>query len=129
MGFLEMGDFRKLFLEMGDFRSGRRSASWKVGFHEKWDFKNKDYIEYRKSLLADHSDHKNSDKSTGNPEETHDINVPPPQRGRGKANAKHLLVAPKLFKEMLMVCQTEKGKQVRIIIVCGSRNKNSEKEI
>jgi hypothetical protein len=80
-----------------------------------WDFNNKDYIERRKSLLADHSDHKNSDKSTENPEETHDINVlyPPPQRGRGKANAKHLLVAPKLFKEMLMVCQTEKGKQVR----------------
>ena len=34
-----------------------------------------------------HYSDKNSDKSTENPEETHD--VPPPQRGRGKANAKH----------------------------------------
>jgi hypothetical protein len=75
-----------------------------------WDYNNKEYIEYRKSLFANHSD-----KSTENPEETYDINAlyPPPQRGRGKANTKHLLVAPKLFKEMLMVCQTEKGKQVR----------------
>jgi len=84
-----------------------------------WDFNNKDYIEYRKSLLVDHSTNKNSDKSTNksteNPEETHDINAlyPPTQRGRGKANAKHLLVAPKLFKEMLMLCQTSRGKRIR----------------
>lgn len=83
-----------------------------------WDFKNKDYIEYRKNLLANHSD-KSTDKSTENPEETHDINAlyPPPQRGRGKANAKHLLVAPKLFKEMRMLCQTSRGKRIRIYYV------------
>ena len=48
MGFLEMGDFRKLFLEMGDFRSGGfvRHEKWaflKWGIlgvrHEKWDFR------------------------------------------------------------------------------------------
>jgi hypothetical protein len=64
---------------------------------------------------VDHSTNKNSDKSTENPEETHDINAlyPPPQRGRGKANAKHLLIVPKLFKEMLMLCQTSRGKRIR----------------
>jgi hypothetical protein len=32
---------------------------------------------------------------------------------RGTNTTKHLLVHPKLFKEMLMMCQTKKGKQVR----------------
>lgn len=56
-----------------------------------------------------------SDNSTGNSEETHDINAlyPPPQRGRGKVNTKHLLIVPKLFKEMLMLCQTSRGKRIR----------------
>lgn len=79
-----------------------------------WDFKNKDYIENRKSLLANQQTNQQT-----NPEETHDINVLylPPKRGRGKANAKHLLVAHKLFKEMLMLCQTSRGKRIRIYYV------------
>jgi hypothetical protein len=58
-----------------------------------WDFKNKDYIEYRKSLLANHSDN-----STGNSEGTHDINAlyPPPQRGRDKA--KKLVNCPQIVQ-------------------------------
>ena len=65
--------------------------------------------------MYDQPYHKKTDKSTGNSEETHDINAlyPHPQRGRGKANAKHLLIVPKLFKEMLMLCQTSRGKRIR----------------
>jgi hypothetical protein len=38
---------------------------------------------------------------------------PPVLTTRGKATTKHILISPKLFKEMLMLCNTEKGKQVR----------------
>lgn len=72
-----------------------------------WDFKNKDYIEYRKSLLGQ-ANHKKIDESVDL-----ELLYPPAPTGQGKSNTKHLLVSPKLFKEMLMVCQTEKGKQVR----------------
>ena len=32
---------------------------------------------------------------------------------RGKSTTKHLIITPRLFKELLMLCNTEKGKQVR----------------
>ena len=73
-----------------------------------WIYSNKKYIEYRKSLLSVCTLNKNSNKIA-------DIDnmYPPTKTGRGKANAKHTLVMPKLFKEMLMICQTDNGKKVR----------------
>jgi hypothetical protein len=38
---------------------------------------------------------------------------PPVPTGRGTNTTKHILVHPKLFKAMLMMCQTKKGKRVR----------------
>ena len=37
----------------------------------------------------------------------------PLKTGKNMSKVKHILVSPKLFKEMLMLCNTEKGKQVR----------------
>jgi hypothetical protein len=37
----------------------------------------------------------------------------PLETGKNSSKRMHLLVTPKLFKEMLMLCNTEKGKQVR----------------
>ena len=34
-------------------------------------------------------------------------------KGHGKAKTNHLIIMPEMFKEMLMLCNTEKGKQVR----------------
>jgi hypothetical protein len=73
-----------------------------------WAYSNKKYIEYRESLLSGHPVNKLLDKPI-------DIDTvyPPTQTGRGKSNARHTLIMPKLFKEMLMLCQTNKGKQIR----------------
>jgi len=38
---------------------------------------------------------------------------PPAPTGKSAARIKHLLVSPKLFKSMLMLCQTERGKRIR----------------
>jgi phage anti-repressor protein len=58
-------------------------------------YKNKEYIEFcektQKSLSL----------------------YPPAPTGRGISTTKHLLVMPKLFKAMLMLCQTERGKRIR----------------
>jgi hypothetical protein len=77
-----------------------------------WQYKNNDYKEFllgesdsnedTESLLAEYSTNKNKA----------DI-YPPAPTGRGKTNIKHLLIMPQMFKEMLMMCQTDKGKQVR----------------
>ena len=71
-----------------------------------FEYDNKQYIEFRKekeeSLLSEFSDNNNLDKL-----------YPPALKTIGKTNTKHILVSPKLFKEMLMLCNTEKGKQVR----------------
>jgi hypothetical protein len=69
-------------------------------------YDNKKYIEFR-----------NEKKETLSQEFSCDNNLdklyPPALTTRGKTNTKHILVSPKLFKEMLMLCNTEKGKQVR----------------
>ena len=71
-----------------------------------FEYDNKQYIEFRKEkeeiLWSEFSDHNNLDKL-----------YPPALTTRGKTNTKHILISPKLFKEMLMLCNTEKGKQVR----------------
>jgi phage anti-repressor protein len=58
-------------------------------------YKNKEYIEFcektEKSLVLS----------------------PPAPTGRGTSTTKHLLVMPKLFKAMLMLCQTERGNRIR----------------
>jgi hypothetical protein len=71
-------------------------------------YDNKDYNKYLENLESEYSDSKN-------PEKIVDINTiyPPVPTGRGTSTTKHTLIMPKLFKEMLMMCQTEKGKQVR----------------
>jgi phage anti-repressor protein len=61
-----------------------------------FNYNNKKYIEYRENLESDHI-----------------FLYPPVSTGRGKSTTKHLLVMPKIFKEMLMVCQTERGKRIR----------------
>ena len=71
-----------------------------------FEYDNKQYIEFRKEkegmLLTLERGDNNLDKL-----------YPPALKTRGKTNTKHILVSPKLFKEMLMLCNTEKGKQVR----------------
>ena len=42
-----------------------------------------------------------------------DTLYPKPKKGRGVTNTIHLLIMPRLFKEILMLCNTDKGKQVR----------------
>jgi hypothetical protein len=71
-------------------------------------YDNKDYTKYLENLMDVHP-------SPKNPEKIIDINTiyPPVPTGRGTSTTKHTLIMPKLFKEMLMLCQTEKGKQVR----------------
>jgi hypothetical protein len=75
-------------------------------------YKNKEYIEFcennQKSL-------KDFDLSFKNNEEKTEISslYPPASTGKSASRIKHLLVMPKLFKEMLMLAQTDKGKQVR----------------
>ena len=75
-------------------------------------YKNSEYIEFcekNKESLKDES------KSFKNNDEKLDISsiYPLAPTGKSAARIKHLLVMPKLFKEMLMLCQTDKGKQVR----------------
>jgi phage anti-repressor protein len=62
-----------------------------------YSYKNNKYIEFRET-------HKNLEKS---------YLYPPAPIGRGTSTTKHLLVMPKLFKAMLMLCQTERGKRIR----------------
>ena len=38
---------------------------------------------------------------------------PEVDKSHGKNNTKHLIIMPDMFKEMLMLCGTEKGKLVR----------------
>ena len=38
---------------------------------------------------------------------------PPIDKSNGKAKTKHLIIMPEMFKEMLMLCNTDKGKQIR----------------
>jgi hypothetical protein len=75
-------------------------------------YKNNEYIEFcektQKSLESDQTDSKNNDELLDNL-----LLYPLAPTGRGTSTTKHLLIMPKLFKEMLMLCQTDKGKQVR----------------
>jgi hypothetical protein len=73
-----------------------------------FNYNNKKYIEYRENLEVERSTSKNPDQI-----EAKAPLYPAAPTGRGTSTTKHLLVMPKLFKEMLMLCQTEKGKQVR----------------
>ena len=70
-----------------------------------FEYDNKQYIEFRKekeeSLTSELSDVKKIDE------------LYPLKTGKNMSKVKHILVAPKLFKEMLMLCNTEKGKRVR----------------
>ena len=38
---------------------------------------------------------------------------PPIDKSNGKAKTKHLIIMPEMFKEMSMLCNTDKGKQIR----------------
>jgi hypothetical protein len=71
-------------------------------------YDNKGYTKYLENLKSDQSDFKNID-------EKFDIASICPEASVGKSASriKHTLIMPKLFKEMLMLYQTEKGKQVR----------------
>jgi hypothetical protein len=77
-----------------------------------YSYKNKEYIEFceniDENLEIDQSISKNTDEKI----EKSSI-YPPAPTGRGTSTTKHLLVMPKIFKEMLMLAQTDKGKQVR----------------
>jgi hypothetical protein len=78
-------------------------------------YKNKEYMEFyeknKKSLEGQSSPSKISENLNNNPEIS--SIYPHAPTGKGTSTTKHLLVSPKLFKEMLMLCQTDKGKQVR----------------
>jgi hypothetical protein len=69
-----------------------------------FEYDNKQYIEFRKEkeeiLWSENSDHNDLDK------------LYPLKTGKSK-KTKHILITPKLFKRLLMLCNTEKGKQVR----------------
>ena len=70
-----------------------------------FEYDNKQYIEFRKekeeSLITPERGIKKIDE------------LYPLKTGKKMSKVKHILVSPKLFKEMLMLCNTEKGKQVR----------------
>jgi hypothetical protein len=61
-----------------------------------WTYSDKKYIEYRESLDDDFKK-----------------NYPSPQIGRGKSNTRHTLIMPKLFKLMLLMTQSIKGKRIK----------------
>ena len=70
-----------------------------------FEYDNKKYIEFRKEkseiLKGELSPFKKIDE------------LYPLKTGKNMSQVKHILISPKLFKEMLMLCNTEKGKQVR----------------
>jgi hypothetical protein len=70
-----------------------------------FDYDNKTYVEFRKEkeeiLKTLESGVKKIDE------------LYPLKTGKNMSKVKHILITPKLFKEMLMLCNTEKGKQVR----------------
>jgi hypothetical protein len=70
-----------------------------------FEYDNKTYIKFRKeteeSLTGEYYPVKKIDE------------LYPLKTGKNMSKVKHILIAPKLFKEMLMLCNTEKGKQVR----------------
>jgi hypothetical protein len=71
-----------------------------------FEYNNKQYIEFRNKKSEILSPLSSGDNNL-------DKLYPPALTTRGKTNTKHILISPKLFKEMLMLCNTEKGKQVR----------------
>jgi len=73
-----------------------------------FEYNNKDYTIYLKNLESEYSDSKKSTKL-----DVIKAIYPPVPTGRGTSTTKHTLIMPKLFKEMLILCQTEKGKQIR----------------
>ena len=70
-----------------------------------FEYDNKTYIEFRKDKEESLKDFKKSFKKIDE--------LYPLKTGKNMSKVKHILIAPKLFKEMLMLCNTEKGKQVR----------------
>jgi hypothetical protein len=72
------------------------------------------FIEYKDQLYYMY-DNKDYTKYLENLEKTVDIKgiYPPVPIGRGTSTTKHTLIMPKLFKSMLMMCQTIRGKRFR----------------
>ena len=70
-----------------------------------FEYNNKEYIKFKvkqlKFLTGEHSPVRNID------------DLYPIKDGKNSSKIKHLIITPKLFKELLMLCNTEKGKQVR----------------
>jgi len=66
-----------------------------------FEYDNKQYIEFRKEKEESLPNNTNLDK------------LYPLKTGKNMSKVKHILVTPKLFKRLLMLCNTEKGKQVR----------------
>jgi phage anti-repressor protein len=75
-------------------------------------YKNKEYIEFcektKENLKGGQPLFKNNDENL----EISSL-YPTASTGKSASRIKHLLISPKLFKEMLMLAQTDKGKQVR----------------
>ena len=78
------------------------------------DYKGQLYFEYNNAEYIDFRKEKEELLSGENsPDNKIDKLYPQALQTRGKTNTKHLLITPRLFKEILMLCNTEKGKQVR----------------
>lgn len=67
-----------------------------------WHHLNDDYKKYREELMEENPD-KPELKTL----------FPQAKTGRNSSKKGHIVVSPRIFKEFLMLCQTEKGKQVR----------------
>jgi uncharacterized protein YlzI (FlbEa/FlbD family) len=85
-----------------------------------WNYANKDYSLYIETLTAENSAISKpltAESSAIRIEDTQLTNYkdiyPVVPSGKNSSKIKHMLIMPKLFKEMLMLCNTEKGKQVR----------------
>ena len=78
-------------------------------------YNNKDYKKYLENLEYEQRYTKNLEKNPEKKIGKLDIQslYPSVPTGKGTSTTKHTLVMPKLFKEALMLCQTEKGKLVR----------------
>ena len=70
-----------------------------------WIYTNKDYSKFLKEriLLINNFEGEYSPSKL----------YPEIDKSNGKAKTKHLIIMPEMFKEMLMLCNTDKGKQIR----------------
>lgn len=67
-----------------------------------WSYKNNEYFEFL-----------NTQKMISGQTDIKSLEYPSIATGRSASSVHHILVMPVVFKELLMLCQTEKGKQVR----------------